>query len=133
MDDAGFVRGFERLGNLPRNRDGLVERHRPLRNAVGERLALDQLEDQGGNGGRFLQAVDGADVGVVQRRQHLRFALEPGEPVRVGGQRVGQDLERDIALQLAIAGAVNFSHTPRSQGRANFVRAEVGAREKRHG
>ena len=47
MDDAGLVRGFQRLGNLARDWQGFVERHRPLRDAVGQRRALDQLEDQG--------------------------------------------------------------------------------------
>ena len=82
---------------------------------------------------RFLQAVDGADVGVVERGQHLGLALESRQPVRVRGHRRGQDLEGDLALQLAVAGAVNFSHSPRPQGRAHFVRAEPGAGEERHG
>ena len=37
--------------------------------AVGERVALDELENQEANAVRFLEAVDRADVGVVQRRR----------------------------------------------------------------
>ena len=46
MNDALLVRGFERLGDLPRDRERLVERERPARDAVGERLALDQLHHE---------------------------------------------------------------------------------------
>ena len=37
MDDALLVRGFERLGDLPRDRQRLGERKRALRDAIGER------------------------------------------------------------------------------------------------
>ncbi len=132
MDDAGFMRGFERLGDLPRNRDGLVERHGPLCDPVGQRRAVDQLQDQGGDRARFLETVDRADVGMVQRRQHLRFALEPGQPVRVGGHRRRQHLDCDVALQLAIAGAVDLAHSARAEGRGNRVRPEDCAGRERH-
>ena len=46
MDDAGFMRGFERLGYLSRDGDGLVERHGPLCDPVGQGRAFDQLEDR---------------------------------------------------------------------------------------
>ena len=47
MDDALLVRGFERVGDLPRDRERLVCRHRLAGNALGERLALDQLHHEG--------------------------------------------------------------------------------------
>ena len=46
MDDALLVRRFERLGDLPRDRQRLVERNRPARDAVGERRPFDQLQDE---------------------------------------------------------------------------------------
>ena len=35
---------------------------------------------------------------MVQRGEHLRFALEPREPLGIGGERVRQDLDRDVAI-----------------------------------
>ena len=35
------------------------------------------------------QPVDAPDVGMVQRRQHLGFALKPRQPVRVGREHLG--------------------------------------------
>ena len=46
MDDALLVRRFERLRDLPRDRQRLVEGQRAARDPIGERVALDQLEDQ---------------------------------------------------------------------------------------
>jgi hypothetical protein len=46
MNDALLVRCFERLGNLPRNRQRLLDRDRPPRNAISERLPLDELQYQ---------------------------------------------------------------------------------------
>ena len=47
---------------------------------------------------------------MVQRREHSRFALEAREPVRVGGEGARQDLDRDVAPELAVAGAIDFAH-----------------------
>ena len=104
----------------------------PLAMPVGQRRALDQLEDEGGDGLRFLEAVDGADVGMVERRQHLRFALESRQPVRVGGHRRRQYLDGDVTLQLAVAGAIDLAHAARAQGPDDGVDAEPRARLQRH-
>jgi hypothetical protein len=76
VDDPVFVCGFERVGDLPRDRmvssSGMAPRRsdRPASH-------LDELEDQHGNGGSagdllFLEAVDRGDVRVSQRGEHLR-------------------------------------------------------------
>ena len=46
VDDPLLVRRFERLGDLPRDRQRFVERNRPARDPLGERLALDQLQHE---------------------------------------------------------------------------------------
>ena len=46
MDDPLLVRRFERLGDLLRDRQRFVERHRALRDPIGERRTLDQLQHQ---------------------------------------------------------------------------------------
>ena len=46
VDDPLLVRGFERLGDLPRDRQRFIERNRPSRDAIGERRAFDQLQDE---------------------------------------------------------------------------------------
>ena len=46
MDDPLFVRGFERLGDLLRDRQCVIERDRPLRDPVRQRRPLDQLHHE---------------------------------------------------------------------------------------
>ena len=66
MDDAVLVRRGERVGNLLRDVHRLVERHRAIRDLLGEGAAFNQLEDERLPVQRVLQAVDVPDVGMVQ-------------------------------------------------------------------
>ena len=65
---------------------------------------------------------------MIQRRQRLRFALEPREPVRIGGKELRQDLDRHVAIELRIAGAIHLAHSARADGLRDFVRAESRSR-----
>ncbi len=40
----------------------------------------------------FLDAVDGGNVGVVEAGENLRLPFEPGQPVRIRCESVGEDL-----------------------------------------
>ena len=100
VDDALLVRGLERVGNLPRDRQRLGDRRGRVhaagsaatRDPLRERLALDQLEDQAAHAVRLFDAVDRADVRMIQRGEHPRLALEAREPIRVGRERGGRTL-----------------------------------------
>jgi hypothetical protein len=54
--------------------------------------------------------VEGDEVGVVQRRRGARLALEAGEGVGVGGVAGGEELDRDVAVELGILGEVDLAH-----------------------
>ena len=41
---------------------------------------------------RLLEAVDRADVRMIQRGEHPRLALEAREPIRIAGERRGRTL-----------------------------------------
>ena len=72
---------------------------RPRRDAVGERLALDELHHERVHAARFLEAVDLRDVGMIERREHLRFALRSAPAARRSAANdVRQDLQRDVAI-----------------------------------
>ena len=127
MDDPLLVRRFERLGNLLRDRQRLVERDRAARDPLRQILALDQFHDERAHAAGFLEAVDVRDVRMVQRRERLRFAREPREPIGIVRERVGQDLERDVAIQLRVAGAIHLAHAAFADLGGDFVDAEAGA------
>ena len=81
MDDARAMRRVERARDLDRDRQRLIERQRAFRQAIGERLAFDQFQDQRADAVAVFDAVDRADVRMVERRERARFALEAGQPV----------------------------------------------------
>ena len=124
VDDSLLVRGFERLGDLTADGDRLVQRDRALRDAVGERGAFDELEDERGAAVALFHTIDGCDVRMVQRGKQLRFAREPREAIVIGGHRGGQQLERDITLQPRIASAVDLAHPPAAEHRDDLVRSD---------
>ena len=62
MDDSLLVRGFERVGDLLRDRQRLIDRDRAARNPLRQVVALDQLHDEGRDARALLEPVDRGDV-----------------------------------------------------------------------
>jgi hypothetical protein len=85
MDDALLVRGFERFGDLLRDRECVIERDRAAADALRQVLALDQLHHER----VVFDAVDCRDVRMIERRQHLRFAREAREAIGVEREGLG--------------------------------------------
>ena len=83
MDDPLFVCGFEGFGDLPGDRQRFVDRHGSPGDAMCEGLALDELHDQRLDAARVFQPIDAGDMRMIQRRQHLGFALKARQPVGV--------------------------------------------------
>ena len=79
-----------------------------------------------------FEAVNLSDVGVVQRRQDLCFALEAGQPVGVVGKMVRQQLQRDVSLQPRVAAAKHHAHAAFAERRRDFVGTDARARANRH-
>ena len=132
MDHTRFVRRLQRLRDLLGNRQRLIQRDRPLGDPVGEGRAFNELQDQRLRVVGFLDAVDGRDPRVVEARQHLRFPLEPGEAIRVSGEGVGEDLQRDIAAELGVGGPIDLAHPAFADEGGDLVRAQCGSRLEGH-
>ena len=115
MDDAALVRGVQGIGDLSRDRERVSERQRTLRDPFRQRLALDELEHECGAAIDVLEAINRADVGMIQRRQHARFALEAREALRIGREDVRQDFDRDVATELLIMGAIDLAHAANAE------------------
>ena len=127
MDDALLVRRFQRVSDLLRDGQRLVDRDRPARDALREVLALDEFHHERADAAGFFETVDVGDVRMVQRGQGPGLALKPRDPLRVGGERLGQDLDRDGAIQLRVPRAVDFTHAAGAERRQDLVRAEACA------
>ena len=91
VDNPALVGRIERVGELARDRNRLSGGHAvtPIADAVGQRLALDQLEDEPGDAVGLFESVNRRDVRVIERRQQPRLAIEAGDARRVAGERVG--------------------------------------------
>jgi hypothetical protein len=63
----------------------------------------------------------------------LRFTFEAREPIRIEGKLVRQNLQCDIAVQLAVAGAIHFAHAPGADQPEDFIGAKASAGLERHG
>ena len=58
----------------------------------------------------FFHSVDGRDIGMIERREHLGFPLEARHALGVVRERLRQDFDRHVAAQLGIGGAIDFAH-----------------------
>jgi hypothetical protein len=101
------VGGFERFGNLSGDVESFLDGDGTGGDGLFQGRAGDELHHQS----TFLDAVDDGDVGVVERRQHLRLASEAGEIIRVVGQREWQYLDCDFAVELRISSAPHLAHS----------------------
>ena len=81
MDDALLVRGFERLRNLLRDRQRLLDRDRAARNALRQIVALDEFHHERRDARALFESVDGGDVRMIQRGEDFGFALKTCEPI----------------------------------------------------
>ena len=88
MDHAFGVGGFQSFGDLHEERERLADGNRSARDAIGQRLALDQLHDEEAGAVVRFEAIESRYVAVIERRQDARLALEAGEPLGVVGQLV---------------------------------------------
>ena len=127
MDDALLMRGFESLGDLLRDWQRLVDWDRALCKALRQVVTFDQFHHEGVQAGRLLEAVNRGDVGMIQRRERLRLALETCQAFGVRGERARQDLDRDLSAQRRVGGAIHLTHAPFANRGRDLVDAEAGA------
>ena len=71
----------------------------------------------------LFHTVNRRDVRMIQRGQHLRFACEAGHTVGIVRERLRQHLDRDLAVQLGVGGAIHRAHPAFTElGRDAIVR-----------
>ena len=124
MHDAALVSCIQAIGDLTEEVDRVVDAQRSSGESLSQGLSLDQLHDDvaqlphhatGLAGPLQLdrgagEPVDDRDVGMVQRGQRLRFALEPPDGHAIGDQALGQDLDRHSAVQGLVMSPIDLTH-----------------------
>ena len=66
VHDAVIVGRFERFCDLASDRPRVLQRKRAMHEPVGQRHALDELENERRRAVRFLEPVNRGDVGMVE-------------------------------------------------------------------
>jgi hypothetical protein len=112
MDDAPLVRGLEPTAHLNPDVQQLLQRQRPLlpRQAVAQGLPFLQLHHHEGPAFMLAKFKDRTDVGMVERRRSAGFAAEALQRLWIAAQLLGQKLERNLAAQLQVLGAIDHAH-----------------------
>jgi hypothetical protein len=59
---------------------------------------------------------------MIQRREDLRFALKPRQAIRIGGEQLRQDLQRNVSVQFCVVRAIDVPHSARAYRCSNLVR-----------
>ena len=110
MHDAQLVGGFHRFGDLPRNRQGVLDWHRAGADHVREGWPLDELQNERADAARFFEPVNGGDVRVIECAQHAGFGHEPRDAVVLIGEHARENLERDVATQMLVVRPIDIAH-----------------------
>src|SRR6185503_16443780 len=133
MDDATLVRRIERLGNLTRDLDRLIDRQRALgEQPIGERAALDELEDERTQAVALFDAVDGGDPGMIQGGEDPGFTIEARQAFRVARERLWQDFQGDVAIETNVARPINLAHAAGADRLDDFVRTKTRTGNEGH-
>ena len=69
---------------------------------------------------------------MIQRREELRFTLEPRQSIGVGGKGVREHLDRDVAIQPGVAGSVDLAHPTLADRTTDLVRTKPRGGYERH-
>ena len=76
--------------------------------------------------------MDLADVRMIQRRNRPRLLLEAADAIRVGGKRLGEDLDRHVTTKTRVARAIHLAHAAGADQRDDFIRANLRAQREWH-
>ena len=110
----------------------LTRRHRASPHRLAQVASVQQLEHDVRVRALDAGIVDGDDVRMAERSRRQHFLLKPSDPVGRVGNRLGEDLDRDIAMQAGVGSAVDLAHTPGAEQALDLVPAEARARREGH-
>jgi len=112
MDDAAGMGFGEAVGHLRNDADGFVDGKRTAADGLGEGGALVVgHDDEGLACGGFLDAVNDADVGMVERGCGAGFAEKALFVAVAGVELRGKEFEGDGALETEIESAIDHAHS----------------------
>ena len=125
MHDVVTVSGVQRVRDINRDGERLLQRKRTGSSKRAARLAVHQLQDEIRSAIGLADVVQSTDVGMVQLRQDARFPLETRPELRVQGQVLVQDFDRDRAVEPRVPSARYTSPIPPAPRADRFGRPDA--------
>jgi hypothetical protein len=110
VNDSLHVGRVERIGNLDSQREDRFEFHGTAGDPVFQRRAVQKLHRNVGLLAALADVVNGADIGMVQRRGCAGLTPETFHCLRVAGNVIWQELERDETAEFGVLSLVNHTH-----------------------
>ena len=115
VNDPFGMRGRKAIRNLAADVEHLLDRQRLAGDSLLERAAIEQFQHDVRLPFVLADVVDGADIGVVERRDGARLSLKPFEHVAGADRRRRQKLDRDGPAQAEVFGAIHHAHPARAE------------------
>src|ERR1700722_2945654 len=115
VNNAAGVGRIEPIGNLYAQIEQLSNLKWTALDQVLQGRTFEILHGDEGLTLLLADIVDGADVGMVQRRGGLGLTLEAAESLGILGDFIGQELQRHKTAQAGVFGLINNSHAPAAQ------------------
>ena len=106
---------FQCVGDLSGYPQRVVNGNRTAGDGVGERVAFNEFEHDAGQAFLFLAPIDRRNVGMIECREELCFALESRQPLNVLREWLRQDFDRHFAPQVRVAPTIHLSHAATAQ------------------
>ena len=132
MHDAAAVRHLEAPRDLLRDLHDLLQRQPALAQDDIERRAFDILHDQVEDA-LILAAVENLhEIGMLQRSDGLRFAVEALDGLGILGNGRRRQLDRDVPSGRAFHRLVDAARAALAERRENLVRTDL-LRDLKHG
>ena len=100
---------------------------------VGNGRSVHEFHHQRQRIGRPFESMNLRDVRVIQRGKDFGFPSKPGQAIGVRSDVCREDLDRDVALQICIIGAIHLAHSTRADSCGDLVRTDARAGRQRHG
>jgi hypothetical protein len=110
VHDPAVMRAREPARDPSRDAQRFDHRERPVAEHAAERLARDVLHHEEDAPPLFAHFVERRDVGVRDGRGGPRLAQEALAPFGIRGERGRQHLDRNVAMELLVHGAIHDAH-----------------------
>ena len=110
MRDPRPVSAADGVRKRDRDLEQTRQREAVFRKKLGQVSTLDELHRDEVHAVGLLHGVQRHDVGMVQRGDGPGFPLEACPTVRIRRHRLGQYLQRNVAMELGVLGLPDNSH-----------------------